>query len=131
MNAIPGESGEFTIHIIEDDDSSRVATPRFMRAAGCAVRSYGSAGGFFASPPREGAGCVVLDLDLPGPSGLDVQQALADVDEPLPVLTGSASVAQSVRAMKARAIDFLTKADDGSALLDAVARARERAARAP
>jgi FixJ family two-component response regulator len=75
-----------------------------------------------------GPGCVVLDVRLPGPSGLDLQDALARSEDPLPVvfLTGHGEVPDSVRAMKSGAIDFLSKSVDGAVLLEAVARAIAR-----
>jgi FixJ family two-component response regulator len=116
------------VHVVEDDDAAREATARFLRAAGYGVRTYGSAVEFLAVSQPRGPGCVVLDLELPGPSGLDLQQALLIADDPLPVvfLTGRGDVPQSVRAMKSGAVDFLTKTDDGSMLLEAVSRALAR-----
>jgi len=92
------------------------------------VRTYATATEFFGAAPARMPGCVVLDLQLPEGSGLDVQQTLADADEPLPVvfLTGRCGVAESVRAMKVGAVDFLTKTCDGRALIDAVTRALMR-----
>jgi FixJ family two-component response regulator len=70
-------------------------------------------------------GCVILDVRLPGPSGFDIQRVLAEMDHPLPIVFLSAygDVAGSVQAMKAGAVDFLSKGADGDLLLDAVARA--------
>jgi FixJ family two-component response regulator len=98
------------------------------------VRTYASAGDFLLAPPPPGSGCVLLDLHMPGPSGLDLQQALQRHPLPLPIvfLTGRGDVASSVRAMKAGAVDFLTKPVDPADLLKAIeaALARERSARA-
>jgi FixJ family two-component response regulator len=115
------------VHVVEDDDSTREATARFLRAAGHDVRTYASAVEFLAAPPT-GPGCVVLDLKLPGPNGLDLQETLLAGDEPLPIvfLTGHGDIQQSVRAMKSGAVDFLTKTADGSVLLEAVSRALAR-----
>jgi FixJ family two-component response regulator len=95
-----------------------------LKAAGYAVRAYSSADEFLAAPPTEG-GCIVLDLHLPGPSGLELQERLLTTANPLPIvfLTGHGDVHKSVRAMKAGAVDFLTKPVDAPVLLDAVARA--------
>src|SRR5262249_53070144 len=131
------------VHVIEDDESSRIASSRVLKSAGYEVRVYGSATDFLSRLPTEG-GCLVLDLRLPGPSGLDLQEQLATSENPLPIvfLTGHADVSKSVRAMKAGAVDFLTKPVDAPVLLDAVAsavardaehravRARQRDARA-
>jgi FixJ family two-component response regulator len=115
------------VHLIEDDESSRVASSRLLRRAGHVVREYSSAAEFLACPPLE-AGCLVLDLRLPGQSGLDLQEQLATSQNPLPIvfLTGHADIPKSVRAMKAGAIDFLTKPVEARVLLDAVSRAIER-----
>jgi len=112
------------VHVIEDDESSRLASSRLLRNAGYTVRVYSTGAEFLANPPAEG-GCIVLDLHLPGPSGLDLQERLLTTANPLPIvfLTGHGDVPKSVRAMKAGAIDFLTKPVDAPVLLDAVARA--------
>jgi FixJ family two-component response regulator len=115
------------VHVVEDDESSRVASLRLLRNAGYAVQLYSTASEFLAAPPV-GAGCIVLDLNLPGPSGLDLQEQLLSAENPLPIvfLTGAADVPKSVRAMKAGAVDFLTKPVDAPVLLAAVARAIAR-----
>jgi len=128
MSAARSAREEGTIvHLVEDDASSRSATTRALVAAGYVVRGYESAAGFFADDPQ-GPGCVVLDLNLPGLSGLDIQQRMADMASPLPVvfLTGRGDVPKSVRAMKAGAVDFLTKPVDVPVLLEAVTRAVAR-----
>jgi FixJ family two-component response regulator len=124
--AAPEPSGPI-VHVVEDDPSSREATARLLRAAGYTVRTYASATEFLMSPSVDG--CIVLDLDLPGLSGLDLQQALAESSDPLPIvfLSGQAEVSDSVIAMKNGAVDFLTKTSDGEELLDAVDRALTRA----
>jgi FixJ family two-component response regulator len=115
------------VHLIEDDESSRIASSRLLRNAGYVVRVYPAAAEFLAHPPAEG-GCLVLDLRLPGPSGLDLQERLTTAENPLPIvfLTGHGDVPKTVRAMKAGAVDFLTKPVEASVLLDAVARAIAR-----
>jgi FixJ family two-component response regulator len=115
------------VHVIEDDESSRIASSRLLKAAGYVVRVYSTGAEFLAQLPTE-AGCLVLDLRLPGPSGLDLQQRLTTAENPLPIvfLTGHADVPKTVRAMKAGAVDFLTKPVDAPVLLDAVARAIAR-----
>jgi FixJ family two-component response regulator len=116
------------VHVVEDDEPVRCATARFLRVAGHRVRTYATAMEFLHAEPFGMPGCVILDLQLPGPNGFDVQRALAEVEDPLPVvfLSGKCGVADSVRAMKSGAVDFLTKAADGSQLLDAVSRALAR-----
>src|SRR4029450_4365641 len=95
---------------------------------GYEVRTYASAGDFLLAPPEPVPGCLLLDLQMPGPSGLELQQALQRHPMPLPVvfLTGRGDVSSSVRAMKAGAVDFLTKPVEPAALLKAVEAALER-----
>ena len=99
-----------------------------LRAAGHEVRVYESAGDFLLREEEESAGCVLLDLRMPGPSGLDLQTALARRGSLLPVifLTGHGDIPTSVRAMKAGATDFLTKPVKREALLEAVRSALDR-----
>lgn len=115
------------VHVIEDDESSRIASSRVLRNANYAVRTYSTGAEFLANPPSE-AGCIVLDLRLPGANGLELQEQLMASANPLPIvfLTGQGDIPQSVRAMKAGAVDFLTKPAEASVLLDAVARAIAR-----
>jgi FixJ family two-component response regulator len=115
------------VHVVEDDDSSRLASTRLLSNAGYTVRAFSTAAEFLADSPAQG-GCIVLDLQLPGPSGLDLQERLMTMPNPLPIvfLTGHGDVPKSVRAMKAGAVDFLTKPVDAPVLLDAVARAIAR-----
>ena len=124
------------IHVVDDDDSLRTSLLRLLKAAGFEACGYGSAGEFLLRPPPDRAGCVLLDLRMPGPSGLELQAALRRQGVTLPVifLTGHGDVAASVRAMQAGAVDFLTKPVRREALFDALRQAlardaRERAAR--
>jgi len=117
------------VHVVDDDDSLRKAVTRLLRAAGYEVRSYGSAGDFaLANRENNRRGCVLLDVRMPGPSGLDLQEALAKEEEPLPIifLTAHGDVPMSVRAMKAGAVDFLTKPIKRDVLLGAVRTALAR-----
>jgi FixJ family two-component response regulator len=113
------------VHIVDDDDSLRGAMERLLAAAGRAVRVYASAGEFLLDPPADAPGCLLLDLRLPGPSGLDLQEALKRHCIALPVifLTGHGDLQTGVRAMKAGAVDFLTKPVERDVLFDAVDRA--------
>jgi FixJ family two-component response regulator len=117
------------IHVIDDDESVRTAIARLLQAHGYEVRTHASAGEFLLAPPPARPACIVLDLQMPGPGGLELQQA---VSLPIVFLTGRGDVASSVRAMKAGAVDFLTKPVEPAALLNAVQAAleRERGARA-
>ena len=118
-----------TVHVVDDDDSVRTGIVRLLQAAGFEARGYASAGEFLLGRPLPDApGCAVLDVRMPGPSGLDLQEALARLGTPLPVvfLTGHGDIAMSVRAMKAGAVDFLTKPVSRDALLHAVRTALAR-----
>jgi FixJ family two-component response regulator len=120
MNARP------LIHVVDDDESLRTALLGLLRAAGHEVRGYGSTGEFLLQPPPAGRpGCLLLDLRLPGLSGLELQAALPAQGIALPVifLTGHPDVASSVRAMKAGAVDYLEKPIERKPLFEAVRRA--------
>jgi len=112
------------VHVIDDDESSRTAAARLLKNAGHTVRTYTRAAEFLASATSE-PGCLVLDLRMPGASGLELQERLGTTANPLPIvfLTGFGDVPKSVRAMKAGAVDFLTKPVEAPVLLDAVTRA--------
>jgi FixJ family two-component response regulator len=123
------------IHVVDDDESLRTSLLRLLRAAGFEARGYGSTGDFLLNPLPDRPGCVLLDVRLPGPSGLELQAALRRQGVTLPVifLTGHGDVATSVRAMQAGAVDFLTKPVTRDTLFEALRRAlardgRERAA---
>jgi len=111
------------IHVVDDDDSMRTSLTRLLSASGYETRSYRSAGEFLMSERPAAGGCVVLDLKMPGPSGLDLQEALAKDARPLPVifLTGNGDIPTSVQAMKAGAVDFLTKPVQRERLMSAIA----------
>jgi FixJ family two-component response regulator len=121
------------VHVIDDDGEMRIAVARLLEAEGYEVRTYASAGDFLLKAPQPGPGCVVLDLMMPGPSGLDLQEALRRQPNALPVvfLTGRGDIASSVRAMKSGAVDFLTKPVEPAVLVQAVETAlrKDRTAR--
>jgi len=121
-------SGTALIHVVEDDEALRTALLRLLEAAGFEARGYASAGDFLLHPPADRPGCLLLDMRMPGPSGLDLQAALQRQGIGLPVvfLTGNADVASSVRAMKAGAVDLLSKPVERHTLLDALKRALAR-----
>jgi FixJ family two-component response regulator len=116
------------IHVVDDDESLRASLLDLLHAAGFEARGYASTGEFLLHPPHDGPGCVLLDVRLPGPSGLELQAALQRQGVALPIifLTGHADVATSVRAMKAGAVDFLEKPVERDTLLDALQRALVR-----
>ena len=116
------------IHVVDDDASFRKAISRLLRAGGYAVRTFASATEFLQSARTDAPGCVLLDLHMPGPSGLDLQSALAQSENPLPVifLTGHGDIPTSVQAMRAGADDFLTKPVKKEVLFPAIERALAR-----
>jgi FixJ family two-component response regulator len=116
------------IHVIDDDEPFATAICRLLKTSGHIVRSYRSAGEFLLAEIPDTAGCILMDLYLPGPSGLDLQAALSGKHVPLPVifLSGCADVPTSVQAMKGGAMDFLTKPVDRDTLLRAVTAAIAR-----
>lgn len=130
-----GTSG--LVHLVDDDENFRGALARVLTAAGFEVRTFGSCGDYLLRRDNgDDVACLLLDLCLPGPSGLDLQQALVESGHKVPIvfLSGEGTISASVRAMKAGAVDFLTKPVDAAQLLAAVraaaaARTRERAQR--
>jgi FixJ family two-component response regulator len=113
------------VFIVDDDASFRAAMTDLLDVAGFRTRGYASTGDFLLNPPGDEPGCVLLDVHLPGPSGLDLQAGLQRHRIRLPVifLTGRADVPTSVRAMKAGAVDFLEKPVTREILLEAIGRA--------
>jgi FixJ family two-component response regulator len=113
------------IHIVDDDDSMRMALIELLTAIGFDAIGYGSTGEFLLNALPDQHGCILLDLGLPGPSGLELQAALLRKGVALPIifLTGHADVSSSVRAMQAGAIDFLEKPVVRDTLLEALGRA--------
>jgi FixJ family two-component response regulator len=120
-----------TVFIVDDDASFRTAVSRLLRAARYQVRAFSSASDFLKCLPATGPGCVVADLQMPGLSGLELQEALAASESSIPVLflTGHGDIPTSVQAMRKGAEDFLTKLAPRAQLLEAVNRALARDAR--
>lgn len=110
------------IHVVDDDDSLRKAIMRLLKAAGYEVRGYATCGDFLLTHPVTEPGCLLLDVRMPGPSGLELQDVLNKQSHALPIifLTGHGDIPMSVRAMKAGAVDFLTKPVQREALFAAV-----------
>ena len=111
------------VRVVDDDASFCRAISRVLDLAGYRVRRYASAGDFLLDQEScEAPGCIILDLRMPGPSGLELQDALARRGDNVPIvyLSGRADVPSTARAMKAGAVDFLTKPVDRRVLLAAV-----------
>jgi FixJ family two-component response regulator len=121
------------VFVVDDDMSVRESLEGLVRAAGWSVESFASARAFLDRPNDDGPSCLVLDLSLPDASGLEVQEELARVRRGLPVvfITGHGDIPSSVRAMKAGAVEFLTKPFSDEDVLKAIgqALARDRALR--
>jgi FixJ family two-component response regulator len=122
------------VFVVDDDRSVRESLRRLLTSVGLAAEVFPSAQAFLQARRRDAPGCLVLDVRLPGLSGLDLQRALTDSDAELPIifLTGHGDIPMSVRAMKAGAVEFLTKPFREQDLLDAIRGAieRDRGARA-
>jgi len=116
------------IAIVDDDLSAREGLSSLIRSTGLQVETFASAPEFLARPTAETPSCLVLDLQLPGLSGLDLQKQMAEsgVEIPIVFLTGHGDIPASVKAMKAGAVEFLTKPFDEQELLRAIQEAIER-----
>jgi FixJ family two-component response regulator len=116
------------VHIIDDDASLREALDSLFRSTGLTARLYESTSAFMDAEIPDEPGCIVLDVRLPGMSGLDFQERLAELGVQLPVvlMTGHGDIPMSVRAMKAGAVDFLPKPFRDQEMLDAVTAALEK-----
>jgi FixJ family two-component response regulator len=118
---------EAIVFVVDDDPSVRRSLKRLIRSAGFTVESFASAQEFIEHPRPDMPGCLVLDIQMPGVSGLELQDEIARAGLNLPVifLTGYGTVAPSVRAMKAGACDFLEKPVDDNTLVEAIHQAVE------
>jgi FixJ family two-component response regulator len=111
-----------TVHVVDDDASMRTSLARLLQAAGYAVRVYASAGEFLVAEPADGLACMLLDLSLPGPSGLELQQALGRRGPAMPIvfMSACADIPSTVQAIKGGARDFLVKPVVTETLLAAI-----------
>jgi FixJ family two-component response regulator len=116
------------VRVVDDDRSYLAATARLLRASGFRVETFESAAELLEKLPVDAAGCVLADLQMPGMSGLDLQDALTSSGSPLPIVfvSGHGDVPATARAFKSGAEDFLTKLAPGEELLEAVGRALAR-----
>ena len=119
---------EAIVAIVDDDLSFREGVSSLIRAAGWKVETFASAEEFLARPRAEAPSCLLLDLQLPDLSGLDLQKRMAEgnLDIPIVFITGHGDIPASVQAMKAGAVEFLTKPFDKEQLFLAIAEAMER-----
>lgn len=119
------------VRIVDDDASFLTAVARMLRASGFAVKTFASAEEFLSQPELDVPGCVLVDLQMPGMSGLDLQETLSKAGHTLPVifLTGHGDIPTTVQAIQRGAEDFLTKRAPKENLLNAVKRALARDAR--
>src|SRR6202161_3293750 len=118
-----------TVFIVDDDRDVRESLQELLESVGLHSESFGTAQEFLSSPRSDGPSCLILDVRLPGISGLDLQHELKRVRISIPIifLTAHADVPMSVRAMKSGAVEFLTKPFRQQDLLDAVQRSLNRA----
>jgi FixJ family two-component response regulator len=117
------------VYVIDDDASMRVALSSLIRSVGLRVEVFASASDFLATKTTDDPSCLILDVRLPGVSGLDFQAELAKTNSVIPIIfiTGHGDIPMSVKAIKGGAVEFLTKPFRDQDLLDAVHVALERA----
>ncbi|MGC2493117.1 response regulator transcription factor [Candidatus Binatus sp.] len=113
---------ESIVYVVDDDESVREAIQNLIRSVGLHVEAFASAQDFLRSKRPDVPGCLVLDIRLPGFSGLQLQRKLADADIKIPIvfMTGHGDIPMTVKAMKAGAVEFLTKPFRDQDLLDAI-----------
>lgn len=120
--------GDAIVFVIDDDESMRAAIKSLIRSVGLNERTFSSANDFLLSGRPDSPACLILDVRMPGLSGLDLQRNLAAANIHIPIIfiTGHGDIPMSVRAMKAGAVEFLTKPFRDQDLLDAIHQALER-----
>lgn len=116
------------VFLVDDEPALLKALSRLLKAEGFAVQAFESAMKFLAAPRYEGSGCIVLDQSMPEMSGMELQQQLAESDSALAIvfITGNGDIPMSVRAIKAGAVDFLTKPVNDNELLEVIQTALEK-----
>src|SRR4026208_1390764 len=120
--------GDAIVFVIDDDESMRAAIRSLIRSVGLKVETFASANDFLRADRPDIPACLILDVRMPGLSGLDLQRDLtaANIHIPIIFITGHGDIPMSVRAMKAGAVEFLTKPFRDQDLLDAIQQALER-----
>lgn len=116
------------VHLIDDDRSVRAALEDLLASVGLRVRAFGSVSEFLGAPREDAPGCLILDVRMPGQSGMDFHRQMGELDIHLPVIfiTGHGDIAMGVEAMKNGAVEFLTKPFRDQDLLDAIQQGIER-----
>lgn len=124
----PEPSGEAIVFVVDDDISVRESLRGLIHSVGLKVETFSTAAEFLQQPPPSQPSCLVLDVALPGLSGMDLQRELAEAQRLIPIIfiTGHGDIPMSVRAIKAGAVEFLTKPFQEQALLDSIEQALER-----
>ncbi len=121
-------AGAPTVYVVDDDPSVRAALEGLLKSEGLRSELFGTAEEFLHSKRLEGPSCLILDVSLPGISGLDFQRQLADAGIEIPIIfiTGHGNIPMTVKAMKSGAVEFLTKPFGDEQLLDGIHQALER-----
>ena len=122
------EATERIVHVVDDDADLLRAISRLLRSHGYASRTYSSAAEFLGTGVPDGPACLLLDLNMPGMTGLELQQVISDYPSRLSIvfISGQGDIPATVRAMKAGAVDFLTKPFEGDVLIAAIDAALRR-----
>jgi len=117
-----------TVFVIDDDAGMRAAIQGLLKSAGLQSASFGTAEEFLRNDETDGPGCLVLDVSLPGVSGMELQRKLADAGVSIPIIfiTGHGDIPMTVKAIKSGAVEFLTKPFDDQDLLNAIQQAFDR-----
>lgn len=115
-------SPDATIFVVDDDTSVRTALKRLIRSLGFTVEAFDSAQAFLDREDHDGPACLILDIRMPGTSGIELQKQLTETGVQIPIIfiTGHGNVQMSVKAMKAGALDFIEKPFDDQTLIDAI-----------
>ncbi len=111
-----------TVFVVDDDASVRTAVKRLIKSIGFKVETFNSAKAFLSHEPHDGPACLVLDVRMPGTSGIELQKRLTSADFQIPIIfiSGHGNISMSVKTMKAGAVDFIEKPFEDQKLIDAI-----------